>query len=387
MSRTSLWTTIVVKDDERAFLSRNGKFERLLAPGRFSEFDPLDRLSAEVVKVVRAELPADKALLMEKTQPEVADENFEIVQAGPTEVAIVSFDGEPKHLVLPNKTRAFWKTLTAVELEIIDTGAELRVAKRHLDKLDATRSGNVLVVAVIEAHEAGLLFVDGELKERLRPGRHAFWQVGRTVRIAKMDLRPQPLEVTAQEILTKDRVGIRVTLTAFTKIVDPEKAALAAGDVNATLYRLVQFAIREAVASRTLDDILAARDTIDQEVRAYVTSRAEALGVEVGEIGVKDVILPGDVRELLNKVVEAERVAKANLIRRQEETAATRSLLNTSKLMENNPLLLRLKELEALEKLVEKVGRIDLHAGSGSGGLDALLSNLYRLGEAKSEEK
>jgi regulator of protease activity HflC (stomatin/prohibitin superfamily) len=211
--------------------------------------------------------------------------------------------------------------------------------------------------------------------------------VGRTVRIAKMDLRPQPLEVTAQEILTKDRVGIRVTLTAFTKIVDPEKAALAAGDVNATLYRLVQFAIREAVASRTLDDILAARDTIDQEVRAYVTSRAEALGVEVGEIGVKDVILPGDVRELLNKVVEAERVAKANLIRRQEETAATRSLLNTSKLMENNPLLLRLKELEALEKLVEKVGRIDLHAGSGSGGLDALLSNLYRLGEAKSEEK
>jgi regulator of protease activity HflC (stomatin/prohibitin superfamily) len=387
MSRTSLWTTIVVKDDERAFLSRNGKFERLLAPGRFSEFDPLDRLSAEVVKVVRAELPADKALLMEKTQPEVADENFEIVQAGPTEVAIVSFDGEPKHLVLPNTTRAFWKTLTAVELEIIDTGAELRVAKRHLDKLDATRSGNVLVVAVIEAHEAGLLFVDGELKERLRPGRHAFWQVGRTVRIAKMDLRPQPLEVTAQEILTKDRVGIRVTLTAFTKIVDPEKAALAAGDVNATLYRLVQFAIREAVASRTLDDILAARDTIDQEVRAYVTSRAEALGVEVGEIGVKDVILPGDVRELLNKVVEAERVAKANLIRRQEETAATRSLLNTSKLMENNPLLLRLKELEALEKLVEKVGRIDLHAGSGSGGLDALLSNLYRLGEAKSEEK
>jgi hypothetical protein len=93
---------------------------------------------------------------------------------------------------------------------------------------------------------------------------------------------------------------------------------------------------------------------------------------------VKDVILPGDVRDLLNKVVEAERVAKANLIRRQEETAATRSLLNTAKLMENNPLLMRLKELEALEKLVEKVGRIDLHAGGG--GFDVLLDKLYRLG-------
>ena len=85
------------------------------------------------------------------------------------------------------------------------------------------------------------------------------------------------------------------------------------------------------------------------------------------------------MRELLNKVVEAERTAKANLIRRQEETAATRSLLNTAKLMENNPLLLRLKELEALEKLVEKVGRIDLHAGGNSGGLDALLTKLYSL--------
>jgi regulator of protease activity HflC (stomatin/prohibitin superfamily) len=111
----------------------------------------------------------------------------------------------------------------------------------------------------------------------------------------------------------------------------------------------VQFAIRQAVATRTLDDILAARDTIDREVRAFVEGRVTVLGAEIGEIGVKDVILPGDIRELLNKVVEAERVAKANLIRRQEETAATRSLLNTAKLMENNPLLLRLKELEALE--------------------------------------
>ena len=103
--------------------------------------------------------------------------------------------------------------------------------------------------------------------------------------------------------------------------------------------------------------------------------------MEIGEIGVKDVILPGDVRDLLNKVVEAERTAKANLIRRQEETAATRSLLNTARLMEDNPLLLRLKELEALEKLVEKVGRIDLHAGAGAGGFGALLQNLYSLRE------
>ena len=373
---------VVVKDDERAFLTRDGRFERLLGPGRFTAFDYGRHLAAEIVKVVRTEIAADKALLIARMHPDVAEEHFEIVQAGPNEVAIVSLDGEPKHQVLPNTTRAFWKTVTRVEVERIDAGAEVRVAKRHLDKLDLGRAP-LVVHGVVEAHEAGLLFVDGKLTERLPAGRHAFWTVGRTVKIGKVDTRPTPLEVTAQEILTKDRVGIRVTLTAFTRVVDPEKAALAAGDVANTVYRLVQFAIREAVATRTLDEILAARDTIDREVRAFVAQRAADLGVEIGEIGVKDVILPGDVRELLNKVVEAERTAKANLIRRQEETAATRSLLNTARLMEDNPLLLRLKELEALEKLVEKVGRIDLHTGNAAGGLDALLQNLYRLrGEA-----
>ncbi|MGE0629468.1 MAG: slipin family protein [Hyphomicrobiaceae bacterium] len=370
---------VIVRDDERAFLTRDGRFEHLLGPGRFTAFDPARRLKAEAVKIARAELPAEKALMLRRTRPDIAEANFRIVHPGPNEVAIVSFDGEPKHVVLPNSTRAFWTALTEVDVETIDVATEPRIAKAHLDKLDVT-SNRLITLAVIEAHEAGLLVIDGELVGRLLAGRHAFWNVGRTVRVQKVDLRPTPLEVTAQEILTRDRVGIRVTLTAFTRVVDPEKATMASGDVNATVYRLVQFAIREAVANRTLDEILGARDTLDREVRAFVTARTGELGIEIGEIGVKDVILPGDVRELINKVVEAERTAKANLIRRQEETAATRSLLNTARLMEDNPLLLRLKELEALERLVEKVGRIDLITGDKAAGFDALLTNLVRIG-------
>jgi regulator of protease activity HflC (stomatin/prohibitin superfamily) len=368
---------VIVNDDERAFLTRDGRFERLLGPGRFKQLDIGRRLKAEVVKAVRTEFPADKALLIERTHPDIAEANFTIVQAAPHEVAIVSFDGEAKHIVTPNTTRAFWKTLTAVDVDMIDAGVETRVAKRHQERMDLTRNA-LVTFALVEAHEVGLLFMDGKLVEKLAAGRHAFWNVNRTVRVQKVDLRSTPLEVTAQEILTRDRVGIRVTLTAFTRVVDPEKSVLASGDVNATVYKLVQFAIREAVAARSLDEILAARDTIDAQVRAFVAVRVEALGIEIGEIGIKDVILPGDVRELLNKVVEAERTAKANLIRRQEETASTRSLLNTARLMEDNPILQRLKELEALEKLVEKVDRIDLHTGSG--GFDALLTNLLKAG-------
>ncbi|MDX2290258.1 MAG: slipin family protein [Hyphomicrobiaceae bacterium] len=369
--------SLVVADDERAFLVRHGRFERILGPGRFTAIDPSGALTAEVVKVARQEIAADRALLIERTHPRVAEEHFEIVQTEADEVAIVSFDGRPTFFVTRGATRAFWKSLSDVVVERIRLPDDLRVGKDHLDKLDWLNEPYITRV-VVEPHEAGLLIVDGELKQRLKPGKHAFWSVASKVRAVKVDLRPTPLEVTAQEILTKDRIGIRVTLTAFHKVVDPEKAALATGDLANTLYRLVQFAIREAVATRSLDDILSARDTIDKEVRGFVLARAADLGVEIGEIGVKDVILPGDVRDLLNKVVEAERLAKANLIRRQEETAATRSLLNTARLMEDNPLLLRLKELEALERLVEKVGRIDLHAGD-KGGLESLLTGLYRL--------
>ncbi len=369
--------TAIIDDEERGLLTRDGRFEAVLAPGRFRAFDPDKRLAVETIRVVRGEFPVERALLLVRARPDLAD-LFEIVRVGANEIAIVSLDGEPKHVVLPNSARAFWKVATEVTVERIDTAASLRVERRHLDKIDAARTTSI-VQALVEPHETALLIVDGEVKERLGPGRYAFWGVARTVRVAKVDLRPTPLEVTAQEILTKDRVAIRVTLTAFFRIIDPEKAVLASADVANTIYRLVQFAIREGVATRTLDEILAARDSIDAEVRAFVAERVAALGAEIGDIGVKDVILPGDVRELLNKVVEAERVAKANLIRRQEETAATRSLLNTARLMEDNPLLLRLKELEALERLVEKVGRIDLHAGDGAGGLQALLTNLYRL--------
>jgi regulator of protease activity HflC (stomatin/prohibitin superfamily) len=277
----------------------------------------------------------------------------------------------------PWQTRVFWKVATRVEAERIDVASDPKVAPRHLAMI--ARERNTLVVEhVVENHEAGLLYVEGRLLERLAPGRHAFWTVGRKIEVKRLDLRPQAVEITAQEMLTKDRIALRVTLTAFRRIVDPQRAVSAVPDVDAWLYRLVQFAIREAVASRTLDEVLSAKNALDAELRTFVRERIAETGVEVTELGVKDVILPGEIRELVNKVVEAERTAKANLIRRQEETAATRSLLNTAKLMEENPLLLRLKELESLERLVEKVGRIDLHAGEGA-GLDALLNKLVRL--------
>ncbi len=137
------------------------------------------------------------------------------------------------------------------------------------------------------------------------------------------------------------------------------------------------------VAGRTLDEVLSAKAALDAELRDYVRARVAESGVEVTELGVKDVILPGEIRELVNKVVEAERVAKANLIRRQEETAATRSLLNTARLMEENPCCCGSRSWSRWSGWSRRSAASTSMPATGE-GLDALLTRLVRLKASES---
>jgi len=159
-------------------------------------------------------------------------------------------------------------------------------------------------------------------------------------------------------------------------VADALKAKQSVKDYAEHLYRTVQLAVRQTLGRRTLEEILAEKVDIDESVAAEVRKEMEAFGVRVGAIALKDIVLPGEMREILNQVVTAEKQAQANLIRRREETAATRSLANTAKLMEDNPLLVRLKELETLEKIAEKVEKIQVF-----GGFDTLLQRMVALNE------
>ena len=187
-------------------------------------------------------------------------------------------------------------------------------------------------------------------------------------------LRVKTLDVQGQEILTRDKVSLRVNLTATYRFVDAQKAVRAAKDPLDHLYKEIQFGLRGAVGTRTLDALLEDKSVIDRIVAERVGERFAEIGIAVDSVGVKDIILPGDMKDLLGKVVEAEKAAQANVIRRREETNATRSLLNTAKVMESNAVALRLKELETLEKVTEKVGNLSVY-----GGLDSVLNELVRL--------
>ena len=374
-----MFKTFTITDHERGLLVREGRLQDILEPGRHQFFDPLNRVDVDIISLVNPIFTSQWALVIEKERPDLRDKYFEIVRPKEGEIGIVSLDGAPFIVVPAGNVRVFWKVLSDIGVEMVDVAQAPPVPAHRVSGL-AGIAGYSITTRQIEANEEGLLYVDGEYRQRLKPGRHAFWSAEHNVDVVALDLREQALEVTAQELLTKDRVSLRLTLTAFWKIVDVERAASKVANLDDRLYKQIQFAIRSAVAGRTLDELLNVRSELDVELTQAVREavREDEIGVMIDSVSLKDIILPGDMREILNQVVEAEKQAQANLIRRKEETAATRSLLNTARLMESNPLLLRLKEVESLEKLTEKIGRIDFHAGE-TGGLDSLMTRLISL--------
>jgi regulator of protease activity HflC (stomatin/prohibitin superfamily) len=274
----------------------------------------------------------------------------------------------------------YWRGPIDVRVEKQDIGKEFEIAK-NLAKI-LVRAKQPLAAQVAEAVTAaevpdtavGLLIVDGEFVKVLEPGLHAFWKFHRALKTELVDRRVQSMEVAGQEILTRDKVSLRVNLSALWQVLDVVKARSELVNFVEFVYKELQFALREAVGSRTLDELLGHKGVLDREIADVVGPKVEEHGLAVRSVGVKDIILPGEMKTILNQVVEAEKVAQANLIKRREETAATRSLLNTARLMDENPTLLRLKELETLEKVTEKIDKLTVF-----GGLDGVLKDVVRI--------
>ena len=103
----------------------------------------------------------------------------------------------------------------------------------------------------------------------------------------------------------------------------------------------------------TLDGLLEDKNSLNADIAAGIRGDLETYGLEMVSVGVKDIILPGEMRTILNHVIEAQKRAEANLIRRREETAAARSQANTARLLAENPQLARMKELEALQEILK----------------------------------
>ena len=365
-------TRVTVMENKRVLVLRKGRIDTILGPGEHRIRRGKTRLESHDLAHLRFTSDYKDALLRER--PDLAEAHLTDLRAGEAEVLVALRDGVPHTVLLPETRAVFWADAGPWTVETVAVGDTLAVPTALANRL--VRAGLTTAFHATEVAEGhvGMLTVDGVLKGRLAPGTHAFWKLGRHVAVKHVDLRLRTHEVTGQEILTKDRVTIRVNLTAEFRVVDPERAVSAVKDFEEALHRALQLAFRRTLGALTLDRLLAEKVTVDAEAAKAVRTEMARIGLEVGEIALKDVILPGEMREILNRVVAAEKEAEANVIRRREETNATRSLLNTAKVMAENPVMLRLKELEALESIAGKVERLTVHNGT-----EGLMTDIVRL--------
>jgi regulator of protease activity HflC (stomatin/prohibitin superfamily) len=239
------------------------------------------------------------------------------------------------------------------------------------------------VYYVREGH-AGILYEDGALVRVLAAGRHVFWNWTRAIHrdLTLVDLRERSATIKNQEILTADKVALRLSLLVYFKVTDATAALQNVESYEVRLYEDVQLAARRFLATRTLDQILRDRNDISDAVREDVGRSGAGYGVEIKRADVKDLVFPGNLREIMNKAIEAERQGEALLIAAGKHAevvkldAATRSetarveaesaartaetrLAAAEKeaaLLAANPQLVRLRELEVLREIGARGG-------------------------------
>ena len=332
---------------------REGDLAEVLDPGRvpfrlrsmFSRSERLEVLNTWDTQLVSRDLEAWI------TMPALAD-RLEIVRLGVSERAIVWRDGQVYKTLGPG-LHAFWKAPATVRVDRYDLDASLALEAPGLARLVELPALKpfVRIVRAATGSRVGV-FIDGELVELIDKGMRAYWRTEQAFDTKIYDMREQLTDVASQDIMTRDKVSLRTSLVVTWRIADLPRVIGTTPDYAGALYREAQLALRAVIGTRTLDQLLADKDLVNERLFALLEGRARTLGLEVLRLGIKDILLPGEMKTILNRVITAQKEAEANVIRRREETAAARSQANTAKLLASNPTLARMRELEALGEVL-----------------------------------
>jgi regulator of protease activity HflC (stomatin/prohibitin superfamily) len=352
---------IRIQNDERGILFENGNYLRHLKPGKYFFWRPFFKYHVAIANVNKPFLINDKDLNLFLHDKKLLEE-LVVIDVKDYELVLHFEDGKLSNVYRTGKY-AFWNVLKKHEFVIVDT-REPVIDQELYPLLSNPKLVNCFKYSDVAVYEKGLLYFNNKFQKILEPGIYYFWNGMVNVTVTKVDLRQQQIDMTGQEIMTEDKITLRMNFICQYKIVNPIKI-IEIKSHEEQLYILLQLVLREYIGTVKLDDFLAKKQEIGEFVLARLRERSADFGVEFLNAGVKDIILPGEIKDILNTVLIAEKKAQANVITRREETASTRSLMNTAKLMDENQTLYRLKELEFLEKICEKIGNISLTGGGG----------------------
>ncbi|MCT4543397.1 MAG: slipin family protein [Vallitalea sp.] len=354
-----------IKKTERGLLFKNGDYVKSLDPGKYSF---LSFLNYKVVILditnQRFDVNFDLDILMDDDK---LLSELDIIDVKDNELVLHYINGKLSNIYETGKY-AFWKIHKKNEFKIIDM-TEPEVSEDIV--LDLFSDNNLynqvlrdkFTEVYVAPYEKAVIFYNNNFVKILDAGRYFYWTKYINVTSENIDMRQNQLDICGQEIMTADKVTLRLNFFCQYKVTDVLKVTLEIKNYVKQVYILIQLILREYIGTIRLDDLLKMKQEIGYYVLSKLKEKESEMGIEFIYAGIKDVILPGEIKDILNTVLLAEKKAQANVITRREEIASTRSLLNTAKLMDENKTLYKLKELEHIEKICEKVGNISLNGG------------------------
>ena len=358
-----------INQNQCGFLMKDGRFVMTLLCGTYHFVKALGYEVA--VENMEGPVRFDKVpreVLLE--QDKVFAGNVLRVMIPEGHIGILKESGVAKK-VLTEAEYLYWNVWNRYSVELLDMRDPQdagKVNKAYMTQIPLKYYKKVEV----QPGELGILYYDNQVVKELQTGTYYYWVYAKDVVCRIVDLKIRPLEISGQEILTADRIGIRVNLMCTYRVVEPRTMIETIRNLENQVYACVQLVIREYIGRYRLDELLEQKEEISRFILERLREAEKNYCIEFGSAGIKDIILPGEIRDIMNTVLVAERRAQANVITRREEVASTRSLLNTAKLMDENKTLYKLKEMECLERICAQVGNIQVGGG-------ALLEQLREL--------
>lgn len=365
----------IINENQRGLLFKNGKFVKMLSSGKYRTFGDKTIEAQDIDKALGSQSASLDVLLKDKT---IASETA-CAEVGDRQLALHFIDGKFSEALCHGKY-AYFNTYNKHEFTMIDISSP-EVSGEIPEYIFSKIPAYLYTKIEVAEHQKARLYFNQRFIRLLDAGTYYFWKTDIKVDVGFADIRLTKMDITGQEILTQDKVSVRVNFVCNYRITDFIKVKTEIDDDEEQIHVAAQLALRDFIGKYRIDEILENKEQLSQYVFDRLKTRESGFYVEFTDAGVKDIILPGEIRDIMNTVLVAEKRAQANVITRREEVASTRSLLNTAKLMDENKTLYKLKELEYVERICENVGNINVN---GSGDILSQLTTVLR-GKAVNE--
>lgn len=360
---------ITVNENQKGLLFKNGKFVKLLSAGRYFATKSRKIEVLDIDSPITSENAPLETLLANK---DVA-KSVSVVEVPDLHFVLHFKDGQFSSIIRRGK-HAFFNDLNRHEFKLIDISSpevDSDIPEYYFSRIPITFYTKIEV----SEYQKARLFISQKFVRILDAGTYYFWKNGESINVDYIDTRLTQMNIVGQEILTADKVTLRINLILNYKVTDYVKALSEIDDLSEQLRVAAQLSLREFIGRYKLDDLLENKEEISKFVFESLKQKENNLFIEIFDAGIRDIILPGEIREIMNTVLIAEKKAQANVITRREEVASTRSLLNTARLMDENKTLYKLKELEFIERICENVGNININ---GNADILSQLSGLLK---------